>query len=135
MEADSSRRALALVFVVPGLLVAVAFLFWGIMRHAGRRHWKRAEGEVVDMKADTSGGYSPVVEFETSPGQKQSFDGNVVTDPPRYRVGEHVAVLFDPSEPSTAMIDRALEHYFVPGLFSGMGLLFALAGLFIWLWR
>jgi hypothetical protein len=57
--------------------------------------------------------YSPVVEFTVN-GQTYSFDGGNASDPPAYRVGEVVSVIYDPSDPSTAQINKWTERWLFP---------------------
>jgi hypothetical protein len=43
-----------------------------------------------------------------------SFRGDTASDPPQYRVNEEVSVLYDPSDPDTAQIDKFSERWLMP---------------------
>jgi hypothetical protein len=57
--------------------------------------------------------YSPVVQFEVK-GQSYTFDGGNASDPPAYRVGQEVDILYDPLDPNTAQIDSLFERWAFP---------------------
>src|SRR6185369_15947345 len=127
------KAPLGITITALGFVATSAVLFWALVRRHRRLYWAKSEGEVVEMDADSSGGYSPVVVYEPSPGEKVRFSGNVVTNPPRYKVGDKVVVVFDPDDPGGALIDRALEHYFVPAVLGFLSLSMFAAGLAVWL--
>ena len=39
-------------------------------------------------------------------GKTYSFEGDTASDPPQYEVNEKVSVLYDPSDPNTAQINK-----------------------------
>jgi hypothetical protein len=70
----------------------------------------------LDEQSDAEGGcctYVPIVEFEAG-GNTYSFDGDTASDPPQYEVNEEVSVLYDPSDPNTAQIDKFSERWLMP---------------------
>jgi hypothetical protein len=103
-------------------LFFMAFCLWGV--YAAYVSWQletggeRTTGVVVrlDEQDDPDGGcctYVPVVEFEAG-GRTYSFQGDTASDPPQYRVNEEVSVLYDPSDPDTAQIDKFSERWLMP---------------------
>ncbi len=73
----------------------------------------RARGEVVRLvgvhKTSPGGGdyaYYPVIAFETAAGDKTEFRDSVGSNPPDYRRGDVVNVLYDSTVPERAMVDR-----------------------------
>jgi len=71
--------------------------------------------------------YTPVVAFIDSNGHRQEIQSNISSNPPAYKRGEKVAVLYDPDNPEFAMIDDWHRHLsgFITG---GMGLIFSVVG-------
>src|SRR5439155_827275 len=70
-------------------------------------------GEVVRLKSESSdhGGYSyyPIVRFRTETNALVEFKDSVGSNPPSYRVGDKVTVLYLLDNPSQeAIIDRGL---------------------------
>jgi hypothetical protein len=103
-------------------LFLMAFCLWGA--YAAYVSWQletsgeRTTGVVVRLNEqdDSDGGcctYVPVVEFEAG-GGTYSFEGDTASDPPQYRVNEEVSVLYDPSDPNTAQIDKFSERWLMP---------------------
>lgn len=103
-------------------LLFAGFCLWGV--YAGSISWKlenegvTATGIVVrlDESDDSEGGccvYSPVIEFDAG-GQTYSFDGGNASYPPAYEVGEQVEVIFDPTAPDTAQINKWSERWLFP---------------------
>jgi hypothetical protein len=89
----------------------------------------RAEGVVSDLvrKRDETG-YTAIVRFTDAKGQPQEMADRVISSPPRFSRGEEVNILYDPLSPSGAIIDDMMGRYFLPGMFSGFGLLFSIIG-------
>jgi hypothetical protein len=109
-------------WIIFGNLFLGAFCLWGV--YAGYTSWKlqtegtTTTGTVVRLEESDSaeGGccvYSPVVEFSTD-GQTYSFEGDNASDPPAYEVGEVVNVIYDPSDPDTAQINKWTERWLFP---------------------
>lgn len=103
-------------------LFFAGFCLWGA--YAAYTSWRlENEGEtttgtVVSLEEsnDSEGGccvYSPVVEFEAD-GRTYSFEGENASDPPAYKVGEQVEVVFDPADPDTAQINKWTERWLFP---------------------
>jgi len=103
-------------------LFFAAFCLWGV--YAGYISWTlqnegtTTTGTVVRLEESNSseGGccvYSPVVEFDAN-GQTHSFESDNASDPPAYEVGEVVNVIYDPSDPNTAQINKWSERWLFP---------------------
>lgn len=103
-------------------LFFAAFCLWGTYM-AFNAYKLGASGEttagtVVELEEShmPEGGccvYSPIIEFQVN-GQRYTFDGDVATDPPTYKVGETVQVLYDPADPNTAQINKLSERWLTP---------------------
>ncbi len=131
MSSDPDKMTVGIVVTSLGGVGFISVVVWVVLRTIRRRSWSKAAGDVVAMNADDSGGYAPVVVYTPAPGESVRIEGSVMTSPARYQVGDKVVVVFDPSDPQGAVIDRALEHYFMPALLGFLALVMALAGLAI----
>jgi len=97
----------------------------------------RAPGEVVSLheeySSDDDGSgyvYYPIVQFRTARGDTIQFKDNIGSDPPSFRVGDQVVVLFDPERPGRdVMIDHGIFwNALIPAILLLLGI-----GL-VWLW-
>ena len=134
VEKGANRLKLGCMAVLINLFF-MAFCLWGV--YAGYVGWKlqtsgeKTEGTVVRLneQSDSEGGcctYVPIVEFNAG-GRAYSFDGGTASDPPAYRVGERVPVIYDPSDPQTAQIDKWSERWLFPIIIIPAMLITALA--------
>jgi hypothetical protein len=126
-------------FAMPLLLLAgVGLILLGAHLHKQTESFLaravRGPGVVVDLDAgdstDGSTTYAPVVEFE-SEDRRHRFKDSIASNPPMYRIGESVGVLYDPYRPSDARIDRGRWNKAIPILVGGFGALFCLLGVCI----
>ena len=91
----------------------------------------RTVGSVVDVRAFENAegtNYAPVVEFMPSSGQAVKFEGPS-TNPPPVR-GDAVAIIYSPSDPQHARIDRFVDRWAFPCGFTTIGILMALGAWF-----
>jgi hypothetical protein len=90
---------------------------------------ERAHGTVLfcELKKTLHGSsYYPVVQFVTRTGRAVQFRDSMGSDPPPYREGEAVEVLYFPTSPqTTATIDRGWLNWLAPGLLCVGGLALA----------
>ena len=103
-------------------LFFAGFCLWGA--YVGYVSWQLEQngettsGTVVQMEESSSseGGccvYSPVIEFVAG-GQTFSFEGDTASNPPAYKVGEEVSILYDPADPNTVQINKWSERWLFP---------------------
>ena len=103
-------------------LFFMAFCLWGV--YAAYTSWQlqtngeTTNGTVVELKeqSDAEGGcctYVPVVEYTVN-GQAYSMEGDTASDPPQYKVGEEVPILYDPANPNKAQINKLMERWLFP---------------------
>jgi Protein of unknown function (DUF3592) len=132
MVSPSPRRnplpILAVVFTSIGLLLgSVAGISAAVV--AGSVSGDRqADGTVVDLSYGGKS-YDPVVEFTAPSGATIRFTSGIGSNPPAWRVGEHVGVLYDPGNPQDATIDQYWQIWFFPTLFGIIGTPFLLIGI------
>jgi hypothetical protein len=117
----TNRLYIGCIIILANLFFA-AFCLWGV--YAGYTSWQlqtngeTITGTVVEMEeqSDGQGGcctYVPMIEF-TASGQTYSFQGDTASDPPQYKVGEEVSILYDPANPNTAQLNKWTERWLFP---------------------
>lgn len=72
--------------------------------------------------------YCPQVEFAIPNGQTIKFQSEVGSQPPAYKVGQQVEVVYQITDPQKAEINSAMALWFAPGCMLLMGLLFSVLG-------
>lgn len=132
-SAQKSRRVAIPVLVLAG----AALIALGAHLHRSTAAFlERAvqgTGTVVELVANHSGDgvtWAPVVEFEHG-GRRLRFKDSVSSNPPSWRAGDAVAVLYDPARPADARIDRGRWNQAIPVLIGAFGAL--LCSLGVWM--
>jgi hypothetical protein len=100
---------LGMFAIVP---IGVLFLALAVRSVWSTKAWiadaVEAQGTVIEMvrKRDSDGGYmySPLVRFRSIEGKSIEFQSNWWTNPPAYRTGQAVTVLYDRTAPEAASI-------------------------------
>jgi len=93
-----------------------------------------ARGVVVDLEPSRTSDddtWVPIVEFEHE-GRTYRFTDSVGSNPSSYRRGDRTRVLYDPSRPANARIDRGIWNRVIPLLIAGSGALLCVACLVVW---
>ena len=75
---------------------------------------RTAPGEVVEL-APTDGCFAPVFRFRDHREVVRTVRSGSASNPPGYRVGDRVVVLFDPRRPEEAQI-RSFASLWLPGI-------------------
>jgi hypothetical protein len=121
VEKGASRLQIGCWTIFFNLFFA-GFCLWGVYgAYTGwilQNEGQTTTGTVVQLEESNSseGGccvYSPVIEFHAA-GQTYSFEGDNASDPPAYDVGEVVDVIYHPSDPNTAQINKWTERWLFP---------------------
>ena len=121
-QARSNRKAAPLVGLFAAALLAAGLY---VAKDVARLEASglRAQGAVVRLKAESSSGssgysYHPIVRFRTDRNVAIEFTDSVGSNPPGYRPGDKVTVLYLPDDPrGHAIIDRgSLWNWAIPGL-------------------
>ena len=139
MQRDTYRTSKSLrwigpAFTVIGLATVLLGIYLGKNRAAFLEVSRKGQGEVVSLnskRSDDGYVYYPVVRY-SPPGSDRSltFEHDVGSSPPSYRVGEKVEVLYHPDDPANAIIDAGIMNWFGPGLALLLGTVFTAAGIF-----
>ena len=138
-------------------MIKLAFLGFGVLWIAvgaffsvETKHFvsksRKATGTVVGLKKiwtsstskSTTGRrpvYRPVIEFQTAEGRRIQFTSSHGSNPPTYRKGDRVEVLYDPKNPQESRLLSFGSLWLFPVMSIGIGSLLVLIGLGIWMWQ
>lgn len=75
--------------------------------------------------------YVPRVAFRTAEGQESVFISDTGSNPPGFRPGETVEVMYRPGDPYDARINTFWQLYLAPVICIGIGSVFFLISLFV----
>jgi len=140
VRAERSRKQRVAGRIAAPILVVVGLGVMSLGGYLGRTTYllkstgQSAQGTVLflELKKTAHGSsYYPVVEFATRDGMKVQFRDGMGSDPPAYREGDPVTVLYFRNLPEeTATIDRGPLNWLAPGILCVMGSF--LAGVALW---
>lgn len=128
----SAELIIGIVFPLVGLLLAAIALFIFVRTRLFIGRSQEVKGTVVRMvysSGSDGGGYAPIFRFKTIEGTMIEVGDNLHSNPPQFREGQVVDVLYDPQNPQNARIKKWMNLYFVPLLLGGMGLIFGGVGI------
>jgi hypothetical protein len=144
VTAERRRQQRITGLIVTPILVLVGLGVATLGAHLGRTLYRlqstgeRAHGTVLfsELKRNLHGStYYPVVQFATATGSPVQFRDRMGSDPPAYRDGEPVDVLYFADSPATtATIDRGRLNWLAPIALCVGGLALAVIALTVRLW-
>lgn len=144
VTAERRRQQRITGLIVTPILVLVGLGVLALGVHLGRTLYRlqstgeRAHGTVLfsELKRTLHGAtYYPVVQFATSTGSPVQFRDRMGSDPPAYRDGEPVDVLYFADSPeATATIDRGRLNWLAPIALCVGGSALAVIALAVRLW-
>ncbi|MCX7939170.1 MAG: DUF3592 domain-containing protein, partial [Thermoflexales bacterium] len=116
------------------LLLAGIFFVVGLIIHQDTSQFlqraARAEGEVIELRQtrDSDGDllYQPVIAFVTQNGERVVTEAGSASNPPSQRVGDRVALYYDPASPDQIRLDSFSDLWLLPTIFIALGALFGL---------
>jgi hypothetical protein len=127
-------RVAAPILVVVGLGVVALGVHLGRHTFLLQSSGERAQGTVLFLELKTTlrgSTYYPVVQFATPEGASVQFRDVMGSNPPAYREGEPVNVLYFRTLPDqTATIDRGVLDWLAPGVLCVLGCF--LTGIALW---
>jgi Protein of unknown function (DUF3592) len=125
VRAERQRKQRITGLIVTPILVLVGIGVFALGAQLGRTAFllqstgEHVRGTVLfcELKRTLHGSsYYPVVQFATRGGMAVQFRDNMGSNPPAYRDGEPVTVLYFPAFPQqSATIDRGLQNWIAPG--------------------
>ena len=108
------------------LLTLAAWSVWSTKMWIARS--VETQGTVVEMVRvrDSDGDYmyAPLVRFSTAEGKTVEFQSSLRTNPPAYRTGQTVSVLYDPAVPESASIRGFFTLWFMALILTFIGTIF-----------
>lgn len=128
------------------IFIKIAFiLFGGLFTIFGILHYQKTDqflanathtnGTVIELTSyrDDEGTimYRPIVQFYDHAGNMVVFSSSNASHPPAYRIDETVKVAYNPDNSSDAKLVNFMALWFMPLMFTAMGSLFVLIGLFL----
>lgn len=129
------RHWLSYLFALLGLGMLAGSVYWYRNVEAFIVHAEVAEGTVVDLVRSGSSGsgsgdstYRPLVVFVDAAGREIEFVSSVGSNPPAYRRGEKLEVLYQPGDPENARINAFFSLWLGPLILGFIGGVFALLG-------
>jgi hypothetical protein len=127
----------AVVFGGLGLALMAVAGGWALRNQAFSRSGLRSPGTVIGLVRTVSrderrrvntASYSPRVRFRTAEGRELEIVG-LGANPPVYREGDPVTVLYPPDHPEQGIVDSHQELRDGPMAVAAFGLLFSIVGL------
>jgi len=120
-----------LIFGSVGFILIALALFFLVRTRSFINNSLQTQGTITQMAYSSDsegGGYTPVFRFRTMQGQEVEVAGGLRSNPPQFKVGQVIDVLYDPDNPSRARIKKWFNLYFVPMLLGFLGLVFGSIG-------
>jgi hypothetical protein len=129
-----ARRLAPPLFLVVGLVLLVVAVLASAAVWRLERSGVRVPGVVSSLDASHCGSqnlsvcFHAVVTYSTNNGQRVSFRDGYGSNPPAYRVGQGVTVLYRPNLLSRAIVDRGIWNWIGAIALYSMGGVFILFG-------
>jgi hypothetical protein len=128
------ERLPGMIFFGIGLaLLAVALVLTGLAV-SFRLNAERVTATVIENELrhySDGNSYCPILSFTTRLGQTYTHRSDVCSWPPSFENGDKATIYYDPNNPNNSQLDSFLGVWFVPVLFTFMGLIFGGVGYFI----
>ncbi len=120
------------IFLVAGVGLLVGCFFAATRTKRFLASAREAPAEVIALQQrlgnDREQAYYPVLRYRTQEGSTREVVSNVGSNPPRYKEGDSVVVLYDPSRPDSVRIHTFFNVWAFPLLLGGIGVLFLFVG-------
>jgi len=130
----STSFQLGLLVIAIGLLPGGigAFAFLRRLRFLRTAHTTSGVVNEVTLKHLVDGhSYQPKITFTTRAGETVPLTSVRMSNPPRFRVGQEVPVIYDPGNPYRASIRSFSYLWFVSLLFGGIGSILFILGIIL----
>ena len=120
-------------FIPIGALLVLGAAWTAISTKTWISHAVEVKGSVIEMvrmrDSDNTGYlFAPVVRFQTVEGNTVEFEYGLRSNPPAYRTGQTVSVLYDPGEPRSAAIHGFFSLWLMPIILGFIGTIFLTVG-------
>lgn len=130
-DVSRSHSRSSYIVLVLSLGALACSLVWLVAALVATHRMTRAEGVVVGYEQGERGlrSYQPVISFTTASGESEHVIGSTSSTKAAYDVGQHVRVLYEPTDPlRSAVIDDFEQRWFPIGVVSLLSTVFAAIG-------
>jgi hypothetical protein len=107
------------IFLIPGVIQFVVAGIWVWRTQSWLDASEHGQGVVVDLSG--TGSQAPVIRFTTPDGTEHTFTDSLASKPPRYRLGDQVAIRYATADPADAIVDSFISLWFVPTVIGILG--------------
>ena len=114
-----------------GLLLGCFGAFTRTKRFLASALEARAEVVRVEERHGGSGqsrSYHPILRYRTQAGATKEIVSSVGSNPPRYKKGDSLAILYDPARPDDMRIHSFANVWIVPLILGFVGVIFIVVG-------
>jgi hypothetical protein len=127
------------IFLIVGVGLLLGFFFTFSRTRRFLASAQEARAEVIGIKETGSTGqsrvYYPVLRYRTQQGATKEVVSSVGSNPPRYKEGESVAILYDPAQPGDVRIHSFFNVWVGPVVLGGLGVIMTAVGAVVLLSR
>jgi hypothetical protein len=128
------------IFLIVGVGLLLGFFFTLSRTRRFLASAQEARAEVVGIKERGGGSgqsrvYYPVLRYRTQQGATKEVVSSVGSNPPRYKEGESVVVLYDPAQPGDVRIHSFFNVWVGPLVLGGLGIIMTAVGAVVLLSR
>lgn len=126
---------IGVIFGLAGLILVAIAVFICIRTRVFMSTAQEVKGTVTHIvsSSDSEEGtvYAPVFKFTTIHGQGIEVTEKVFRNPPQFKAGQILDILYDPQDISHAHIKKWSTLYFEPLLLGGLGVVFGCVGIIL----
>lgn len=125
---------IGLIFLVAGVGLVIGCFFAVSRTKRFLSTAREVRGQVVGIESRRGRGqhasrmHYPVLRYRTQEGTQHEVVSSVGSNPPRYKEGDSVTLLYDPQNPLDARIHTFLNVWLFPVVLGGVGGAFVLVG-------
>lgn len=127
------------IFLIVGVGLLLGFFFAFSRTRRFLASAQEARAEVIGIKESIGSSrervYYPVLRYRTQQGATKEVVSSVGSNPPRYKEGDSVVVLYDPAQPGDVRIHSFFNVWVGPLVLGVLGVIMTLVGAGLTLYR
>ena len=128
-QSEASTRWVGwfLLLVASVLIFIAGYRYFSTQEFLSNGIWTKGTISGQNFQNDPDGYfYSPIVTFADKQGRKYSWISEIAYNPPRFQIGQVVDVVYQPYDPSVALIVEFWDLYLIDLVLAGIGILLAI---------
>ncbi len=128
-QSEASTRWVGwFLLLVSGVLLFIAgYRYFSTQEFLASGVWTKGTISGQNFQNDPDGYfYSPVVTFADKQGLKHTWMSEIAYNPPRFQIGQVLDVVYQPHDPSVALIVEFWDLYLIDLVLAGIGILLAI---------